>query len=129
MLELNPKLVCNLIVRAQEFHTKEEVVIPEPPLSPTDNWVYQVLADHVDDQTFLEVKALIDDMEPDQQASLVALMWIGRGDYEVSELAGAKADALEDARKRSAEYLFAHPLVADYLREGLELLGYSCEDE
>jgi len=127
MLELNPELVCNIILRAREFHAKEEVVLPDVPESPAEDWALQALADHDDDQTLLEVKALIADLEPDQQAALVALMWIGRGDYDVTEWAAAKADALGDERNLTAEYLFAHPLVADFLQEGLSLKGYDCD--
>lgn len=127
MLDLNPQLVCNIILRAREFQSKEEVVIPDVPESPAEDWARQALADHAGDKTLLEVKALIEDLEPDQQAELVALMLLGKGDYTVSEWVLAKEEAREDARKRTAEYLFAHPLVADFLQEGLGLMGYSCD--
>jgi len=32
------------------------------------------------DPTYAELKTTIDDLEPDQQIRLVALMWLGRGD-------------------------------------------------
>lgn len=128
MLELNPEIVCEVLAKAREFQAKEEVVISEEPSSPTDDWALQVLADHADDLTFAEVKSTIDDLEPDQQMELVGLMWVGRGDFE----AGDWEDVLEQARdrhtERTAEYLLATPLVADYLEEGLYQLGYSCEE-
>ena len=82
MLELNPETICFLVSKAKEFHAKEEVVIPDEPLSPSEDWARQVLADHDDDLTYQEFKAAVDDLEPDQQATLVALMWLGRGDYD-----------------------------------------------
>jgi hypothetical protein len=48
MLELNPETVCFLINKAKEFHAKEEVVIPDEPLSPSEDWARQVLADHAE---------------------------------------------------------------------------------
>lgn len=80
MLDLNPEAVCFLISKAKEFHAKEEVVIPEEPSSPSDDWARQVLADHADDFSYQEFKSAVNDLEPDQQASLVALMWLGRGE-------------------------------------------------
>ena len=38
MIDLNPERVCNIIQLAREFHAKEEVVIPEVPNNPGDNW-------------------------------------------------------------------------------------------
>ena len=128
MLELNPETVCFLINKAKEFHAKEEVVIPDEPLSPSEDWARQVLADHADDLTYQEFKATVNDLEPDQQVALVALMWLGRGDYSEEQWDAARSDAKSSWTPRTAEYLIATPLVADYLEEGLSLLGYSCEE-
>jgi hypothetical protein len=128
MLNVNPETVCFFISKAKEFHAKEEVVIPEEPTSPSDDWALQVLADHADDMTFQEFKTTVDDLEPDQQIDLVALMWLGRGSYSEDEWDTAVADAAAHWSPRTAEYLLATPLLADYLEEGLATLGLSCED-
>ena len=128
MLSVNPDTVCFIVDKAHQFHAKEQVVIPEQSLSPSDDWALQVLADHADDPTFDEARSTIADLEPDQQVELVALMWLGRGDYELEEWENAIADAKDAWNENSAEYLFAHPQLADHLLEGLDLLGYSCSD-
>ena len=128
MMELNPESVCFLIDKAKEFHAKEEVVIPDEPFSPSEDWARQVLADHEDDLTLQEFKAAVDDLEPDQQVALMALMWLGRGDYDEDQWEAACIDAKSEWTPRTAEYLMATPLVADYLDEGLSLLGYSCDE-
>lgn len=128
MLDINPDTVCFLIDKAHEFHSKEEVVIPDTPGSPTEDWALQVLADHGDDASFQEFRSTVADLEPDQQAQLVALLWIGRGDYEVGEWDAAVAEARRLRTTRTAEYLIAHPMLADYFEDALDQLGYSCED-
>lgn len=128
MLDLNPDIVCTIIAKAREFHAKEEVTIPEEPVSPSGDWAVQVLADHADDLTFQELRTTINDLEPDQQINLVALMWIGRGDFDANEWDFALDQARELWTSHTAEYLLARPLVADYLEEGLVQLGYSCSD-
>ena len=125
MLELNPDTVFFVIDRAREFHAKEEVVIPEDPANSSGDWGAQVLADHIGDLGFAEVKGVIDELDQDQQISLVALMWLGRGDYDVDDWEDALKDAGGGWNERTAEYLLATPLVADYLSEGLDLLGYA----
>jgi hypothetical protein len=143
MLNLNPDTVCFLILKARVFHSKEEVVLPDVPDSPADDWALQALADHAGDPAddwalqaladhagdtvFQEFKATIDDLEPDQQQALVALMWIGRDDFSADEWVAALQEARRNWGENTAEYLIAHPQLADHLLEGLNLLGYSCD--
>ncbi len=128
MLDINPETVCYIITKAHEFHAKEQVVIPEEPTTAGDDWGQQILANHRDDLTYAELKSTIDDLEPAQQTTLVALMWLGRGDYTANEWETVLNDARDSWNERTAEYLIGTPLVADYLTEGLALLDYSCEE-
>jgi hypothetical protein len=125
VIDLNPENVYFLIDKLREFHAKEAVSIPEVPTSPADDWAQQVLADHVDDASLSEVTAVVEDLEPDQQITLVALMWLGRGDYALDEWEQALLDARDGYNGRTAQYLASTPLVAEYLEEGLEAHGYS----
>lgn len=127
ILDISIETVCRLIDLAREFHAQEGVVIPEEPGNPGDDWARQILAAHVGDVTFQEFKTDVQDMEPDQQNQLVALLWLGRGDYELDEWNDAVEYAAENASPTTAEYLIAHPLLADYLTEGLTLHGYTCD--
>ena len=125
-LDINHETVCFLCDKARLFHGKEDVVIPEVPDSPSDDWGRQMLADHAGDTTFQEFKATIDDLEPDQQQMVVALMWLGRGDFAFDEWQNALDEAASSWNDYTAEYLIAHPLLADYLAEGLAAFDYSC---
>ena len=127
MLNINPETVCFLISRARIFHSQEDVVLPDVPDSPTEDWALQSLADHGGDAVFQEFKATVDDLEPDQQQEVVALMWIGREEFSAREWKMALAEARSEWNEYTAEYLIAHPQLADYLLEGLDALGYSCE--
>ncbi len=127
VIDINPETVCFLIEKAHEFHAQEQVTIPETSNSPADDWAMQALADHVHDPTYQEMVATIDDLEPDQQVCLVALMWLGRGDFSIDEWDDALAQAGDAHNARTASYLIATPLLADYLQEGLALHEYTCE--
>ncbi len=126
-LAVSPDKVCFVIGKAREFHAKEEVVIPEEPTAPTDDWALQVLADHKDDPSYLELHELIDAMDVEEQINLVALMWLGRGDFSTAEWSEALEEAGDRLSAHTADYIIATPLVADYLEEGLSALGYTCE--
>ena len=127
MLNLNPDTVCFLISMARVFHSQEGVVIPDTPGSPSEDWALQALAAHSGDSVFQEFKSTIDDLEPDQQQEVVALMWLGRDEFSVDEWEAAREEARNSWTESTAEYLIAHPHLSDYLLEGLDLLGYSCD--
>lgn len=130
MLNIGLETICFIIAKAREFQAKEQVVIPETPMSPSDDWALQTLAAHSDDLGLLEVDAAVADMDPEQQAELIAIMWLGRGDYSIDEWDNALADAMDQfvEHDNTATYLLAHPMVSDHLEEGLIAHGYSCED-
>ena len=120
-LDLNLDIVRTIIDKARQFQAKEEVTFPEDaPLSPTEDWAMQVLADHADDPVLQELGSTVDALERDQQARLVALMWLGRGDYSLDEWGEAVAQAQDEWNGRTAEYLAGTPLVSDYLEAGIE---------
>ncbi len=129
MLNLDPTVICTIISRARQLQAKDEETIPiKPSESETSDQFAQTLEHHEDDLLDEELKDGINSLEPDQQATLVALMWLGRGDYEVSEWSKAYEEAVYRANNRTAEYLMSTPLAADYMQEGLTLLGYEYEE-
>lgn len=130
MLGIRPQTLCYLIAKARELQAKEEVVFPEDPNGSSEDWALQMLADHSGDMSLQEIKGTIDELDLDQQAELVALMWLGRGDYGLEEWDTAIEDARDQIEDRGnpTGYLLAHPMVSDDLEEGLIAHGYSCED-
>ncbi|HWK67157.1 MAG TPA: DUF3775 domain-containing protein [Rhizobiaceae bacterium] len=70
-----------------------------------------------------ELRELIDDLNVDEAADLVALVWIGRGDYDAAEWTEAVNEARQRRGTRTSSYLLGLPLLADYLEEGLEAIG------
>jgi hypothetical protein len=70
-----------------------------------------------------ELRELIEDLNDDEAAELIALVWIGRGDYDASEWQDALIEARVRGRKRLATYLLGMPLLAEWLEEGLEAIG------
>ena len=64
----------------------------------------------------------------DEQASLVALMWVGRGTYEAEEFDEAVETARAEHMNATVRYLMGMPLLSNYLEEGLEKMGFSVDD-
>ncbi len=86
--------------------------------------------DAEDDENMDEdaLRAFIADLNEDEQASLIALAWIGRGDYTGDEFEEARNLARERNVRDPAEYLLGIENLGDMLEEGLSELGLSLED-
>ena len=88
-----------------------------------DNHHHDGLAEEeTEDLTEQELRQLVRELNVDEAAELIALTWIGRGDYEPAEF----ADAVAEARQRNyrpTRYLLGMPMLGDWLEEGLEAIG------
>jgi hypothetical protein len=80
-----------------------------------------------DDATLDEVKAWIRSINDDDQCQIVALAWIGRGDFTSDDWDEAVKAATDGHNDRTAEYLLGMPLLPDYLAEGLSQFGLAYE--
>lgn len=67
-------------------------------------------------------------LNDDEKANLVALMWIGRGSFEVDELEQAKDEARREATAPTERYLSGIPGLAEHLESGLDALGIDVSD-
>ncbi len=76
-----------------------------------------------------ELRGLIDRMDEEEAAALVAIMWIGRGAFEIEEWDEAYGTALSEATTPTADYLIGTPHLADNLEAGLEALGFDATQE
>jgi hypothetical protein len=134
MLDTDLETICWLIVKVREFEVEDAMpaeadddatVTPdsEEALEEADESRAQ------EDPIYAEAKRVIDELNEEAQIELVALTWLGRGDYTGSD---EWQEALDEAGNRhaeinTAEYLLGNPLLADYLEEGLSQLGLSCD--
>ncbi len=76
-----------------------------------------------DDFSASELKEIIDDLNIDEATELVAIAWIGRGDYDQNDMDIAFSEARERSSTPVSSYLLGLPLLPDYLEAGLEALN------
>jgi hypothetical protein len=80
--------------------------------------------EETEDLTERELRALIGDLNVDEVAELIAIAWIGRGDFDIAEWADAVAEARNRGRgKRASDYLLGLPMLGGWLEEGLDTIG------
>ena len=124
-LEISTDKIGFVIQKAREMAAK---VAAWDDSDTSDHDAESILEDFSDDATQAELKEFIRDLNEDEQVSLVALAWIGRGSFSAEELDEALATARSERVNRTEEYLLGMPLLPDYLEEALDRLGYSVED-
>ena len=70
----------------------------------------------------------LEGMNEDELADLVALVWVGRGDFEAEEFEDARRAAMEQATIPTNEYLKGVDHLAEHLEAGLDAMGISPTD-
>ncbi len=79
--------------------------------------------EEIEDLTARELRAAIRELNEDEAAELVALMWIGRGDFEAAEFKLAVEEAKGRADIKPWRYLLDRPLLGEWLEDGLQAIG------
>ena len=125
-LTISPEKVFFIIVKGREFDEQVAPSDPDSGSNPADDREIDELEEHADNPVVQEVKAAIARLNIDEQLDLLALTWLGRGDFDTFAEARQEAEGLEDVH--AARYLIGTPLLGDYLEEGLSSLGVSLED-
>jgi len=125
MLEISPRRVAHIIIRAREIDAK--VGRWDSPGDSSD--AESILEARASDATESELRAFIERLNDDEKASLVALMWIGRGTFEPEDAAEALETARAEATTPTQDYLLGSPHLPDHLEDGLEKMGYNATDE
>lgn len=127
-LTISPDKVFYIMVKAREFDAKEEVSDPDSGSNPGDDMEIDILEDRADDPTYEELTSAIKSLNIDEQLDLLALTWIGRGDFEAKDWKSARSEAAGVGHKHVTRYLVHTPLLSDYLSEAMAGLGYDFEE-
>ena len=128
MLNIDTDKVCYLIYKARQFDAKEA---PEGDLEGSDSLDHDyldILEDSPEDPVDEELRSFFASLNDDEWDDLLALTWIGRGDFGMDEWDDVVARARDAKDERKARYLMGIPLLADYLEESLAQMGISCQE-
>jgi hypothetical protein len=71
-----------------------------------------------------ELRAEIDALDEEHRHELVALIWVGRGDFAEAEWPEALRLTAERAVGPTSDYVMGHPQAADHVAAGLAELGH-----
>lgn len=127
-MDIAVEKIAHVIVKAREYDAKVQSWEDSSESFVMDDDADTVLESRGDDATRHEAASFIAGLNEDEQVELVALAWVGRGSYDAEDWEEAVETARAERVNKTEDYLLGIPLLADYLEEGLEKLGYSIED-
>ena len=113
MLQITADKIAHVIIRAREMEADFG------GLGEVEDYGSAAAAD---------LREFIANLNDDEQASLVAVMWIGRETFDAEELEEAIMTAKTEATAPTEDYLMGVPMLGDYLEDGLNALGISLEE-
>ena len=127
--------LCRVIIRARENEAQVPAQDPDEDADNEDDFeddeggsaALSTLEDELNTGVEEELRAILDDLADDQLAETLALAWVGRGTYDVSEWDDAMAEANEIDPESAIDELMDMPLLASHLEAGLAAFDYSCD--
>ena len=127
-LTITPDSAFSIVLKARQFDAKVEETDPGSGSNPSDDNSIDALEFGAADDTLHELNSAISDLNDDEQRDLIALIWLGRGDFTLGEWNEARTAAIDIGRERAPRYVAGIPLVSDYLEDGLSQFNQTVED-
>jgi hypothetical protein len=127
-LNISDEKLAFLVLKAREFDAEVDPVEPDPGSDPLDDRTIEVLEDLPENSVEAELRDAIAALNEDEAIEVIALVWIGRGDFDRGDWEEAKRLAAERHRRDSTQYLMGTPTLADDLEEGADAVGHHLTD-
>lgn len=112
-----------IISKARAFDALVEVDDPDEGSNPADDRAVAILEATSDNPVEEELTAALAGLNEEQLTELLALLWMGRGDYGRDSWSDALRQARAARNARVVQYLATTPMLGDLLEEGLAQLG------
>ena len=125
-LGVSLETVATVVDLARSLQVKEETDADQ--VTEDANSEAALLQETPDDMTEGALHQFIDELNDDEQAAMIALAWIGRGDYGPEDWDEARSLAAERNESDAASYLLDMEMLGDLLAEGVASFGLSIED-
>jgi hypothetical protein len=125
--------LCRIIIRARENEAQVPAADGDEDADNVDDLdedgegALSVLEDELNTGVEEELRAILEDLADDQLAETLALAWVGRGTYDVSEWDDAVSEANDTDPETSVDELMDMPLLASHLEAGLAAFDFSCD--
>jgi hypothetical protein len=126
-LRISSEKVCAFVEAAREVAGKVPSTAGDQTTTGDDSARVTIEDYPGDDERRREMIEFIAGLNVEEQTDLLALIWLGRGDYELDDWDDAVAEAEARIAARDPDYMIGDAALPEYLGAGLEAFGRSCD--
>jgi hypothetical protein len=131
-LRIAVEKVCALIEAAREVAGKVPPTTGDKTTTGDDSPLvsiedYPADDDWDRDDRRREMVEFIAGLNVDEQIDLLALILLGRGDYDIADWDAAVSEAEGRIAARAPDYMIGDAALPEYLGDGLEAFGKTCD--
>lgn len=127
-LGIDRETLAFVVLKARAYDVLAPPDDPDEASDAVDDRFVDVMEDEPESNAVAqELREAIMGLDADAQAALVALAWLGRGDYD--EWKEAIRAARDRAELPTWRYLMGIPLLGDYIENGADRIGINLIEE
>lgn len=126
-LAISSEKVCALIEAAREIAGVVPSTAGDRTTTGDDSRLVTMEGDPDTDIRRREAIEFIAGLNVEEQLNLLALIWLGRGDYAIFEWDEALSAAEGRIAARDPDFMLGDAALPQYLGDGLEAFGLSCD--
>ena len=126
-LRISTEKVCAFIEAARELAGKVPSTAGDRTTTGDDSRLVTIEEYPDRDDRRRQTVEFIAGLNVEEQTDLLALIWLGRGDYDTAEWDDALAEAEARIAARDPDYMIGDAALPEYLGGGLEAFGRSCD--
>ena len=126
-LRISSEKVCALIEAGRELAGKVPSTAGDRTTTGDDSELVTLEDYPGTDDRRRETVEFIAGLNVEEQTDLLALIWLGRGDYDIDEWDDALVEAEARIAARDPDYMIGDATLPEYLSEGLSAFGMSCD--
>jgi hypothetical protein len=126
-LRISTEKVCDFIEAAREVAGKVPSTAGDHTTTGDDSKLVTIEDYPGEDDRRRQMVEFIGGLNVDEQIDLLALIMLGRGDYEIDDWEVAVAEAQGRIAARDPDFMIGDAALPQYLGDGLEAFDKSCD--
>ena len=125
-LRISTDKICDFIETAREVAGLVPPTTGDRTTTGDDSKLVTIEDNPAEDDRRGQMAEFVSGLNIAEQTDLLALIYVGRGDYDVAEWPDAVREATDRIADRDADFMIGEAALPEYLGAGLDAFGRSC---
>jgi hypothetical protein len=125
-LRISTEKVCDLIEAAREVAGLVPPTTGDQTTTGDDSKLVTMEENPAEDDRRRQIIEFVFGLNAAEQTDLLALIYVGRGDYDIAEWHDAVHEAADRIADGDPDYMIGDDGLPEYLGAGLDAFGYGC---